>query len=45
MSTVDTQSGAAGASPSSELADLRFEAVVIPVADADRAKAFYSGLG
>ncbi len=25
--------------------DLRFEAVVIPVADADRAKAFYSGLG
>jgi catechol 2,3-dioxygenase-like lactoylglutathione lyase family enzyme len=25
--------------------DLRFEAVVIPVADADRAKAFYAGLG
>jgi catechol 2,3-dioxygenase-like lactoylglutathione lyase family enzyme len=26
-------------------ADLKFEAVVIPVADADRAKAFYAGLG
>src|SRR5215469_8862476 len=25
--------------------DLRFEAVVIPVADADRSKAFYAGLG
>src|SRR5580700_8030594 len=25
--------------------DLKFEAVVIPVADADRSKAFYSGLG
>ena len=32
-------------SPSSEPADLKLEAVVIPVADADRSKAFYAGLG
>ena len=43
-STVDGQS-APGGSPSSEPADLKFEAVVIPVADADRSKAFYAGLG
>ncbi len=34
-----------GGSPSSEPADLKLEAVVIPVADADRSKAFYAGLG
>ena len=34
-----------GGSPSSESADLRLEAVVIPVADADRSKALYAGLG
>ncbi len=45
MSTVPGQSGAAGGSPSSEPADLKLEVVVIPVADADRSKAFYSGLG
>ena len=44
MSTVDGQS-APGGSPESEPADLKFEAVVIPVADADRSKAFYAGLG
>jgi catechol 2,3-dioxygenase-like lactoylglutathione lyase family enzyme len=44
MSTVDGQS-AAGRSPSSDPADLKLEAVVIPVADADRSKAFYAGLG
>jgi catechol 2,3-dioxygenase-like lactoylglutathione lyase family enzyme len=37
MSTTDTQGGRS--------VDLKFEAVVIPVADADRSKAFYSGLG
>ncbi len=37
MSTTDTQGG--------QSVDLKFEAVVIPVADADRSKAFYSGLG
>ncbi len=44
MSTVDGQS-APGGSPSGEPADLKLEAVVIPVADADRSKAFYAGLG
>jgi catechol 2,3-dioxygenase-like lactoylglutathione lyase family enzyme len=37
MSTNDKQGGPA--------VDLKLEAVVIPVADADRAKTFYSGLG
>jgi catechol 2,3-dioxygenase-like lactoylglutathione lyase family enzyme len=45
MSTVHGQSGAAGGSPSILPADLKLEVVVIPVADADRSKAFYSGLG
>jgi catechol 2,3-dioxygenase-like lactoylglutathione lyase family enzyme len=36
MSTTDTQGD--------QSVDLKFEAVVIPVADADRSKAFYSGL-
>ena len=44
MSSVDGQS-ALGGSPSSEPADLKLEAVVIPVADVDRSKAFYAGLG
>jgi catechol 2,3-dioxygenase-like lactoylglutathione lyase family enzyme len=44
MSTVDAES-APGGEPRSELADLKLEAVVIPVADADRSKAFYAGLG
>src|SRR5277367_5668581 len=39
MSTVDGQSAPGGP------ADLKLEAVVIPVADADRSKAFYAGLG
>jgi catechol 2,3-dioxygenase-like lactoylglutathione lyase family enzyme len=44
LSTLDGQS-APGGSPSNEPADLSLEAVVIPVADADRAQAFYAGLG
>ncbi len=44
MSTADGQS-VPGGSPSSERADLKLEAVVIPVADADRSKAFYASLG
>jgi hypothetical protein len=44
MSTVDGQSAPSGL-PSSEPADLNLEAVVIPVADADRSEAFYAGLG
>ncbi len=45
MNSVPGESGAAGGSPSNEPADLKLEVVVIPVADADRSKAFYSGLG
>ena len=44
MSNVDGQS-APGGKPSRPPADLKLEAVVIPVADADRSKAFYAGLG
>ena len=44
MGTDDGQSAPGGA-PSREPADLKLEAVVIPVADADRSKAFYVGLG
>ena len=44
MSTVDGHD-APGGSPSREPADLKLEAVVIPVADADRSKAFYADLG
>src|SRR5271170_2043072 len=44
MSTLDGQS-APGGSQSSEPVDLKLEVVVIPVADADRSKAFYAGLG
>ncbi len=44
MSTVDGPN-AGGGSPSGEPADLKLEAIVIAVADADRSKAFYAGLG
>jgi len=44
MSAVEGQGGAAGGS-TSEPPDLKLEAVVIPVADADRSKLFYAGLG
>ncbi len=44
MSTVDGESTPDG-SPSREPTDLKLEAVVIPVADADRSKTFYAGLG
>ncbi len=44
MSTADGQS-APGGSASSQPSDLKLEAVVMPVADADRSKAFYAGLG
>jgi catechol 2,3-dioxygenase-like lactoylglutathione lyase family enzyme len=45
MSTVDGRSGETGGTTSSEPVDLKLEAVVLPVADADRSKAFYAGLG
>jgi catechol 2,3-dioxygenase-like lactoylglutathione lyase family enzyme len=44
MSTTEVRSDESGAvSPGS--VDLKFEAVVIPVADVDRSKEFYTGLG
>ena len=45
MSTVDRQDGETGGTASSGAGDLKLEVVVIPVADADRSKAFYDGLG
>jgi hypothetical protein len=44
MSTVDGR-GAPGGSSRSPLVDLKLEAVVVPVAGADCAKAFYAGPG
>jgi catechol 2,3-dioxygenase-like lactoylglutathione lyase family enzyme len=44
MSTLDGHVAPIG-SPSNQPADLKLEAVVIPVVDADRSKAFYGGLG
>jgi catechol 2,3-dioxygenase-like lactoylglutathione lyase family enzyme len=45
MSAVDGSGGEISGTPSKEPVDLKLEAVVIPVADADRSKAFYAGLG
>jgi catechol 2,3-dioxygenase-like lactoylglutathione lyase family enzyme len=45
MSPVDGQDGESGGTAHSAAADLKLEVVVIPVADADRSKAFYAGLG
>jgi catechol 2,3-dioxygenase-like lactoylglutathione lyase family enzyme len=45
MSAVRGESDADGGLLSREPSDLNLEVVVIPVADADRSKAFYSGLG
>jgi catechol 2,3-dioxygenase-like lactoylglutathione lyase family enzyme len=45
MSTIQEQSGAATKTSQARKADLKLEAIVIPVSDVDRAKSFYSGLG
>src|SRR6478609_6513602 len=45
MSDTDVRSEEATREKSIGKADLKFEAVVIPVSDVDRAKAFYSKLG
>jgi len=45
MSTIQGQSGAATKPPQARKVDFKFEAVVIPVSDVDRAKSFYSSLG
>jgi catechol 2,3-dioxygenase-like lactoylglutathione lyase family enzyme len=45
MSTTDGRQGETGGDGGHGDVDLKLEAVVIPVADADRAKVFYAGLG
>jgi predicted enzyme related to lactoylglutathione lyase len=45
MSSSDVRIDDASGSTSVTTVDLKFEAVVIPVSDVDRAKAFYDGLG
>jgi catechol 2,3-dioxygenase-like lactoylglutathione lyase family enzyme len=45
MSTTDRQGRETGTAAGNGGVDLRLEAVVIPVADADRSKDFYAGLG
>jgi catechol 2,3-dioxygenase-like lactoylglutathione lyase family enzyme len=45
MGTADVRSKDASGTVNVTNVDLKFEVVVIPVADADRAKEFYSGLG
>jgi catechol 2,3-dioxygenase-like lactoylglutathione lyase family enzyme len=45
MSTAGVQSSDASRAPSVKGVDLKFEAVVIPVSDVDRAKEFYGSLG
>src|SRR5690242_12194568 len=45
MSTAEVRSNDATSGPGAGRVDLKIEAVVIPVADVERAKAFYSGLG
>ena len=45
MSTTQTTSGVAGDAPAVATIPMRFEVTRIPVADVDRAKAFYQRLG
>src|SRR4249919_683092 len=43
--TTSTRSEAASETPKAGAVDMKFEIVVIPVSDVDRAKRFYGGLG
>jgi len=45
MSSIEVQSKTANEAKSPPRVDMKLEVVVIPVADADRAKRFYGGLG
>ena len=45
MSTTETSTESATADAPVKPGDVKLEAVVLPVADVDRAKAFYEGLG
>ena len=45
MSTTQTSNAHAAQAPSVGAVDTKLEVVVLPVADVDRAKRFYEGLG
>ena len=45
MSSTSTGSGSAPTETGVDVVDMKLEAIVIPVADVDRAKEFYAGLG
>ena len=45
MTMVDTQNRETAGTDGAAVVDLKLEVVVIPVADVDRSKAFYAGLG
>ena len=45
MSSTQTSSHAGTGTPTPSAVSMRFEVAVVPVADVDRAKAFYEGLG
>src|SRR3954451_2971776 len=45
MSNITETSGGASGAQEARRVDLKFEALAIPVADVDRAKQFYGGLG
>src|SRR4051794_530479 len=45
MSSTEPRSETAGEIPGARGSDMKLEVVVIPVADVDRAKRFYGGLG
>jgi len=45
MATVSAINNEPAVAPSAQRVDMKFEAVVIPVTDVDRSKAFYTKLG
>jgi catechol 2,3-dioxygenase-like lactoylglutathione lyase family enzyme len=45
MSTIDVSSETSVQAPDTGTVDFKFELVVVPVANVDRAKSFYQGLG
>jgi hypothetical protein len=45
MNTAQPSSKSAAVTPQKPSADLKLEVIVIPVADVERAKSFYGGLG
>jgi catechol 2,3-dioxygenase-like lactoylglutathione lyase family enzyme len=45
MSSVETNSEGVGGTPPVDAGEVKLEVVVLPVADVDRAKRFYEGLG